>query len=558
MTARVCYLRQSDRGARLSRVRLIAERVGTLAEESWEPREATEATPLELSETAAVWIQDRLASFPGRPGYLDVLCVDPDGSVCSWLSTPSREAVVVGAVARQSGEPPPDLSGASSSRASTSVLSPLAFYAGTPIEADVQGLADPHDQNGHPASTRLAVLAASDAAARNLLDALDRRKVRIGAVLSLWHAMALAWDPSSPANSRPPVADRLVSDQGATASLLVTLDGRLLWCWARRGQLLAASTMRLPSRYVGPDRPASVSLGPEQASRLTAEWLAWSVQIGCVPSRVVCVAPESLSDDPDSGLARFGQALAAAWPGAGVDIVPHADPLQATLRRAALAFEVRSEGAEGAEPAATLDQPGAVLLGLTRRPGRLHRSMYVWASLAVAAAAAAIGIMALSLREDARRARSDAQSLERQAAELVEQRIPGASEKVDPPPDQLRALVRTQESKLKRPASAPGAMPVLEELEVLSLLLSSPDFEIVSIRLMDTIPTVEVVVPGTDSYEAIKESVDRIKGSFCKWRVDLKSGGGDRVTVTMTGTWTDEAKARARLGSAPEGGGAAP
>lgn len=68
MTARVCYLRQSDRGARLSRVRLIAERVGTLAEESWEPREATEATPLELSETAAVWIQDRLASFPGRPG----------------------------------------------------------------------------------------------------------------------------------------------------------------------------------------------------------------------------------------------------------------------------------------------------------------------------------------------------------------------------------------------------------------------------------------------------------------------------------------------------------
>jgi hypothetical protein len=556
LTARLCYVRQSDRGARLIAVRVIAERVGSLADERWSPR-AGEPSPLESAEAAADWLDDRLRTLPGRPGHLDAICIDPDGSLCSWISTPSTEPAVIAAISRQSDAALDAASGRSSAQ------SPLSFFSATPLEASVQALGSPHADpaasNGTAASTapaggtrRTAVLAGADAAARTFVDALDRRRTHVDTVLSLWHAMALAWDPGAPGAAPAKGRDALVStfDQVA-AILLITSDSRLLWCWSRQSRVIAGGSIRLPSKFVSSDQPPIVVLGTDQAARLTTEWLAWAAQLGCVPARIVAVLPDetsaTLADNAPTGPSAFAGALAASWPGAPIDAAPHADPLQATLRRAALSLEAGAESRGLAAPASNTPDAlgGTQLRGLSSRPGHSHRALYVWSALAAASAALAIGLIAWSIRRESQQTRLAADRLFTQAEALVVARIPDALSRPVAPVELVRDLVTAQENRLRRPSDLTPAMPVLEELETLSFVLGSADYEITEVRMSEIAPLIRLTVPSLRDYEELVDALPRISGSFCDWRLSQQSGAGsDRLNVTMTGSWTPEARTR--------------
>lgn len=549
MTARLCYVRQSDRGARLVAVRVIAERVGSLADERWAPRTG-DPTPLETAEAAADWLDDRLRTLPGRPGHLDAICIDPDGSLCSWISTPSTEPAVIAAISRQSDTASEAASGRSAAQ------SPLSFFSATPLEASVQALGSPHaETDEHPGAAvgtrRTAVLAGADAAARTLVDALDRRRTHVDTVLSLWHAMALAWDPGAPSPAAK-ARDALVSNFDQVAAiLLVTSDSRLLWCWSRQSRVIAGGSIRLPSKFVSSDQPPLVVLGTDHAARLTTEWLAWAAQLGCAPARIVAVLPDdivaSLADNAPAGPSTFAGALAASWSGAPIDAAPHADPLQATLRRAALSLEAGAESRGSAAPASNTPDAlgGTQLRGLSSRPGRSHRALYVWSALAASAAALAIGLVAWSLRRESQQTRLAADRLFTQAEALVVARIPDALSRPVAPVDLVRDLVTAQENRLRRPSDLTPAMPVLEELETLSFVLGSADYEITEVRMSEIAPLIRLTVPTLRDYEELVDALPRISGSFCDWRLSQQSGAGsDRLNVTMTGSWTPEARTR--------------
>ena len=254
-----------------------------------------------------------------------MLCLDIEGGVCSWLTSPSTNPAVVAALARQSGRHEGDARGGNSA---------VDFYASDSFSSSVQALEGRPDQNGgHQARAgsggrgsaaldvqRLAVLAMGDVPGRLLMDALDRQGVPVESVASLWHSMAASWDPSAPRASVPGQEQALI---GETASLTAVIivdpqSKRLIWTWSRGGRLVVAGSMRVrqgaaeTNAVAQPgDSPAPVTVlyGPEEVSRLAAEWLTWAAQVGQAPSRFVCVLPDesqTLAGSSGGPLARRG------------------------------------------------------------------------------------------------------------------------------------------------------------------------------------------------------------------------------------------------------------
>ncbi len=218
---------------------------------------------LQTLRSAAAWIADEL----GKARELTAVCVDVTGGVCGWLSAPNASpAIVLAALQQQStsagsgamGEPTgPTATFGMLGDAPLGPGSDRSIEALAPFDASARsGLYKLTKQaTGETATARkqrLAVLSVPDAAVRILLDELDRLRIDVEAVLSLWHATAAAWDPGRAGRES---ADAGVSSNGqasvadsappVTATVLVEPTGRLVWSWSVAGDLLAAGSMRL-------------------------------------------------------------------------------------------------------------------------------------------------------------------------------------------------------------------------------------------------------------------------------------------------------------------------
>ncbi len=395
MSVRVVYVLRARRGGVVTGLRLA----GRGGEERWTLPDQTEgAAPTDDVALAAAWLKSRL-THQGQAPIIDMLCTDPDGSLAGWISSPSDEPSVVNAVARQGGS--------ASSPAGTDAVGPtgqpslIAEYAGVAGESSIErlgpALAVAPSSNGTGKAARsgrgsarsaaspqrLAVLAHADAVIRLLIDELDRLGVEVRATCSLWHALSMVWDPASPGAGG--ASDEDARSAPVTAVVIATPDGRLVWSWSRGGRLEAAGSMRVRAthpmtpapgaiaeasrtggfsgRAATEDRPRLHFGGPE-ASRLCAEWLAWGLQLGLSPSRVIAALPEADA----SSAASFGEAVGRTWPGVTVDAALHDDPLSATLSRLAERIDEAPRAVEGA---------GAALRGLSARPVAAHRLMHV-------------------------------------------------------------------------------------------------------------------------------------------------------------------------------------
>lgn len=562
------YLQREDLGLRLERVRLI----GIGAQDEWKPGSAGagsggggaagDGLTLPDVTAAGAWIASRLVA-PGSNsgGKLDILCLDPDGSLCAWLSSASTQPEIVGVLARQSGSTATD-----AASGAERPLSPLAFYAATPGEAGVQALQDspaepaPKKTKGAPPppSDRIAVLATSDAAVRLLVDELDRRQITVGSIVSLWQAMAAAWDPSAPSAPQPfpglaAKAGELdvITPEQRTCTAIVLADprGRVHWCWTSAGKLMAAGTIRVrialpPSKEAGTaiveaetaetiPEAASVMVGPEDAARLTSQWLAWSVQLGRVPSRIICVMTEAQagSEEAEADVAEFGRQLGASWPGTALDMAMLPDPVAATL----LKLIDRSR----ASPDAPIDRQS--LVSLSRRPTRIHRRFYMWTAAAVMAAAGVLGVTAWRLHRDTAQLKAGTQALVVKSRALVGDLDKNILDPVLEPLGVENAL-ETRINNMKR-EFAPveqHEMPVLKELDTLSHVIGIPGLQVREL-VLDPSRVRLTVVADLSVSDNLAPALRRISGSYLTdWNPEApRTFGADpnKYEITFTAKW---------------------
>lgn len=552
MSRRVLYVERSDRGDRLAGLRLVGPRTS----DAWRAPEGVRGVEgvLDAVRDGADWVVQRLAA--SDRATLDAICLDAEGTICSWLSSPSDDPAVLMAVARgqAGGSHDGDHEDGAMLPSARALDHFAAAGAGLAIQAlapaTASGPAAAAAKNGKSAEAaprrRIAVLGVADSAAGLLLDALDERGVALPEVRSIWNAMATAWDPASAPNTRDdgPGVDRLVGDVApVTAVVVVDPRGRLAWAWSRRGELLTGGSMLLVRARPQADRaergsgearvidPGScVRLETTHAARLAAEWLSWSAQTGSAPGRVVVLCPERTAGLSPS---EFCTRVVSAWPGATVDLVTDDEPIELTLRRP-LADEGRGTSAPGG---------GGAIAALSARPGRSHRSLYIWGAAAVLGLAAAAGVAAvLSWRTAAdARARADAVRRDTQAAVLRHYNDPMAA---------AAGIILTLEDELARlqaedsPADMSEFKPVLQELETIGLVISSliasnPGCELRSMQV-DNMQAASITVrfpPGdVATFENFRNALTEAGISELVW-TPTSLGGGTGSEATFRSTW---------------------
>ncbi|MBC7771268.1 MAG: hypothetical protein H7210_02115 [Pyrinomonadaceae bacterium] len=529
MTGIVCYLERSGTGGAISRIRLV----GPELDRTWTAPSSDAGSgngagmngagslvsPVHSLRAAAEWVAEEL----GRIRELAAICIDPAGGVCGWLSTPSASPEIVIAALQQaqnSNMIPGVAEAPAGSGFSLLGDGPLGPGSDRSIEALAPAEAGPASplisrlnrkgpKPGASGKRRLAVLSIPDAAARVFIDELDRLKIEVHSVMSLWHAAAAAWDPGRPAKAPRANRDSQHSDQSdagvvvassspPTAVLLIEPSGRIVWTWSIGGDLVAAGSMRArvharglplattgtdgaplpagplpgdpqsiptlgnedslgssPARRIGESaivEPAPlpvVQYGDPEIGRLIMDWLSWSAQLGISPERIICLGSETTAGRDASLAATLSESLGRAWPGATADVAVYDDPIGATLNRlrglANLGAPQIGAGNLAPSAIATAD-PRAGLVSLSQRPGRATRSIYRWGTLATLVAAVSIFFIARRLES----ASHDA------AAQLEEIKAARTD------------LLKTIEPLLPGISTAPGAYDLIQNKFVLA------------------------------------------------------------------------------------------
>lgn len=577
MSVRVALLNRSARGGLLHSLRLV----GATSDVTWQPPgiKSDSEQREQHYQNAADWTRTQLDGARTRDS-LELLVLDPTGGICTWHSTRSNDPAKIAAEARMGNvaDDTDTLTGAGSGGPNL-----VEFYASSPLESSVQALGvdrnarsrtKPQTNKSSTTETpaqRLALLATADVPARVLIDTLDHAGVRVASVASFWHAMAMAWSPGAgPGAHRSTNNDPLVqapSTTGTCAVLVIENTGRLSWCWSEQDRLVCSGTMRCTlvrpqtqnqsanqsanqssSSSSGGTRAGEpiedevlVALGKDDVARLTSEWLSWSVQTHASPTRVVCVLPKNLSttDDVANSLSagELGEALSHAWPGAVVDAVVHEDPIGATLRRLVGFLE--------STPASAVPVSRSSLVALSNRPGRQHRTMYLWTAGALLLAAAMAGVAGWRLRAQAIEARAAADGWNQGWQSLVRDvYAPALSPRIEAKMTPLLELtdeVKRRKALISGPEKVEPNKPILAELEALSLVFGAPTIKLESVFLDSTPGPQRIVanVPTTSEGEAVLESLRRLGPSkLTDWTLDMTPiPSSEERRATYSGKW---------------------
>ncbi|MBX3381529.1 MAG: hypothetical protein KF805_15645 [Phycisphaeraceae bacterium] len=540
MSGRVCYVARADRGSRIESLRLVGARTDELWAVPLVTPPNSEPSDAELFDergivSAADWVKSRTIGEKSRSGSLSLLCLDAEGFSAGWITSPSTERKVVSSVA---------VAGVSSDEAGSAVGPGLGFYFPSESESGVQALAVAVEPEAKPlkgkidvespaaaTALRVPVLVGADAPVRLLLDLLDERNIAVDSVTTIWHAMARVWGGADQSAER---TDIVTEDSGVVAIILIDLRGRLLWCWASKGELLCGGSMRLIA-------PAGVGRAPSptpaDAARLTNDWIAWGSQLGIVPRRVACIAaddPVGVGEDSASFRAgQFGAKLAGSWGGAGVDLVLDQDPVGATLARLASAT-------------ADARPDEAALSGIDRlslRPGKLHRRMHVWIALAILGGAVLAGGAAWKFRSSATLLADAARSEDARWRELVQVNYPNIMKlpNVDPEAELNKIFTRDEQERQRNKIEP--MRPIVHELETISLTLADPEVELESIAFSggpNASVILTVLVPDIKQGEMVYKSLTLISGSNIEsWQQPSFSNAGGKVKGVFTGRWKD-------------------
>lgn len=490
----------------LSWVRIIGEGAAR-----WDvtPLAGAEVTARSLrarADEAARWI----AGQPGIRRRLGVMVVDVNESICAWLRVPSLAPPVVAATLRASAQDWGDLMPVASFEALAdprpAIRGKRTKNAGAPAEDLENGVA-------------LGVLCMPDAIVRLALDALDAVNVRVGSVVSLWHAMARVWGDDAGSDS-------------ITASVLVDTDQRLVWAWSQGGNLLCGGSVTL----VQPPESQNADAGPVDVpeneeshklvaagKRLTLDWLTWSQHLGRVPEKAFIVG---------LGAEHLASALRERWTACRVDTRSQTDAVAHAVQQF---IGLSSESADAG--------PRRILTGLSHRPTRSVRARYRLTAGMLALAGVCIGLLGWRLG-------SAGDAMAATALEVRAQTRADARKEVPELPEvgSLLELKQMLDASAGKPVEAfkppPLPRPIFEEFgRVVSILEKYPEVRINGIafdqeatgqcRLTLRAPDRRT---ATEIFEAIKGT-----GKPIEWTRQLSGAGaaGAFDDVNLVGRWTD-------------------
>ncbi len=514
MTHAAVYVSTANRGATLRALRLmVGER-----DETWTapdlPSSRQDDGPPEFERSAADWLRTRLAEDRRTKDRIASMVVDGTGSMFAWSDIPQGvDAATVAESIRRVGAAPSDPMAGDADHTSPLASAPeLELPEGLTLEP----LDDPSAEAD--AVRRVAIGATPDLATRLLLDRLDSMRISTASVMSIWQAVGLAWNSPSTQASAPASAD--IVDAPASASTLgaVVIDApgrRLLWTWTRNRKTLACGSCRLARDGSAPSWVFS---------RLCAEWLAWSSQLGVTPGRITVVQNQSLATT-EQATPRPAALLAQHWPQCTVDAIELDDPMLATLARAA----DRLEG--DPDPVAQSQH----LRALTERPGRLHRSSRRWIALAMLACAAAMALGAWQLSSAATGAdsmASEARTLWRDRAAAIDARClePGV---LDP----ILYLEDLLAERRREVAPVARRRPVMTELESVSLVIGYDGVQLEELYFSQIAAIIRLRVDSTQEYEDLNAALSSIAGSEIRdWLVSPQTVG-NKIQAIFRGTW---------------------
>jgi len=522
MTHAAVYLSTSDRGARLRQLRvLVGER-----DERWSAPEQTSSAPdaplPEHERDAARWLKERLATDRRTKDRIAALVIDGTGSMFAWSDIPQGvEPVAITESLKRAGSVQPDVMGIESEPVSPLAAAPEIDL---PEGLTIEPLADATDTDvdAEESIRRIAIGAVPDLASRLLLDQLDAMGIETGAVMSIWHAIALAWN--SPASSPDHQAGNAIVDAPAqtstTAAVVIDADSkRLLWAWTRGHKTVACGSCRLARDGTAPDWVFA---------RLCAEWLGWSSQLGVTPARVLVVhdpVANSVASTSADSSPPPAAVLAQHWPQCTVDAVEMDDPLLATLSRAVDRHEADPERASSEQ-----------LQSLTERPGRLQRSSRRWTSIGMIVAAIAMGFGAWRLSEAAGQAQiagSQVRELWRDRVTVIDSRAlePGVLDPILFLEDELAARQREVAPVARR-------RPVMTELESIALVIGYDGVELQELNVSQLSISLRLLVDSLQEYEDLSTAFDSIAGSEVdRWTINPKESSNDKILVSFSGFW---------------------
>ncbi|MBX3403975.1 MAG: hypothetical protein KF699_11250 [Phycisphaeraceae bacterium] len=593
MSGMVCYFERAAGGSALRRVRLV----GAAFDRSWTAPGASgevvsgagdgRGAAVSGVRAGARWVAETLRSL--GVSRLDVLALDAEGGVCTWLSAPSPDQRMVAAAVQQAALGGVEGAGGSAARLiATGIVGGDSIGFGGEGDVSLQALAaddaPPSGGRGLRLSGRRAgagigeqrqrfgVISVRDAAARVFIDELDARGIEVGSVCSTWHAIGAAWDPAAPRPGEEP------ADNAATCAVVMTDPaGRIVWAWSSAGEVVAAGTVRLrhiAHRVQTPAAPQAGALavrGDDEApaevsglectgadvGRLVMDWLSWSAQLGRSPDRIVCIGPATLPGQPAAsgqdvpwlgGPAPMSVAegLGRAWQGATIDAAVHEDPIGATLTRLA---GVGPVGARPADAARADDDPRRELLTLSARPGRSDRWMYRWMAAGLLAAGAAVAVVGWRFHQSASEARGrvdEARSARKALLTELDALVPGVSNY-----EGAAAIGRLQGKAAELDQvnkSLRAQRPILQELERVLLAIGATEgVRLTDINMNAAVGSVRLRVPDGEAGPAIFDRVTASPYPGCMpWRGSTPSlplSGEDRAYV-LTGSWPSEAGGR--------------
>lgn len=543
MSVRVAYIQREARGTAIVGARLVS--VGS--EETYRAPVVSAVgagvgglgaggDAVAEVEALADWLARSVATQRGADP-IGMVCLDISGAACAWMNAPSLDSEVMAIVSRQGG------AGGSSdgSEAGYGARNAVEFFAPSRLDSTAEALGESGLSVGVGANKRVAVLAATDAPARVLVDSLDRRGTPAESVGTIWHAMALAWCRPSASGGGDAVGE---GQERLSAAVMVEPEtARLLWCWSRGNKdgarVLAAGSVRLrrpvQETVVDADGASTGSLNTGEnavaftradVSRVVSDWLGWSAQMGVSPSRIVCVVPEADGGAEGAGgeelltSRQFGAALAAAWRGATLDMAVHDDPVGATLRRVATFLDSQARGAlaaqSSAEKAKGAGDSSRVLTGLSSRFGYSHRKMYRWVALSLGVVAVCVGVAGWRLGAAATEADAKRVAFDAKWKEEVSKVEPGAFKGIGVNRSAFNIIteeVKRLEKQLKPVDVNESGKPLLREFETLSLVLGASGVDVESVKLDEFNPQVVILAPSTAEAEAVLDALRKIGGS---------------------------------------------
>ncbi|MDX2115086.1 MAG: hypothetical protein SFZ24_05620 [Planctomycetota bacterium] len=426
--------------------------------------------------------------------------IDVDQAMCVWLKAPGTQEPVLAAALRASAQDWGDRFSAGSVQR---LAKPEKLPAAPPF-ASLRGKKPAQA----PEARGAAVLGMPVSLVRIWLDELDARGVRADAVLSLWHALALAWAAPGDAPAAPPLSAEIARR-----------DDRLLWVW-RRGPALVAGGSVFTGRTA---EPAAAAEPPDTAQRtdslerrLSLDWLSWAAQLGASPARIRLLGAEAAALRPG---------LAQRWPQAELAVEPAHDVVTQTLARLAAA------------PAAIdRDDPTLSLTSLSSRPTRAVRAQYRWA-------AAALVLLAGAIASVGHRFGRAAGALDGAEAEIRQQAVEIVANLDDPKLTQTRNMVKALESRLvelqrrEPPKLPPAPKPIFQELRRLTEAVSRFEGATITQISFDSRANsvVQLSVPDRRTGEEIRLALQNAPGASINW-TEQAGGGGDRA-LRLSGAW---------------------